>query len=66
MIGPFKDYPVSYLPPLYQTAHMTAEKRPIIDPTHPKAEQFLIDMPTPEEGVFAFMAISGDLYESPI
>lgn len=65
LMGPFQEHPVSsQLAPLCQAAKMCADKRPILDPTHPRAEQFLKDLPYPEEGAFAFVSLTGDLYDN--
>lgn len=63
LIGPFEDYPPSVLVPLDKLSLFKPNTQPVTDPTHPRVSEFFRDVPQPEEGAFAFIAISGDMYK---
>lgn len=60
LLGPFQRNPDYKIRPLCE---ITNDGRPIIDPTHPQIDQLISEMPVPNEGTFAFVAVTGDLYE---
>lgn len=60
LAGPFLKFP-----PVPLTSVDKIQKEvPLTDPTHPRVEEFLKNLPKPEEGAFAFIALTGDLYDS--
>lgn len=63
LTGIFEDYPLDKLLPINVLAQIRSERKPITDPTHPKTAEFFTNVPHPEEGAFALVAITGDLYE---
>lgn len=63
LIGPFEEYPPSVLVPLDKLSLFKPNTQPITDPTHPKVSEFFREVPKPDEGAFAFITISGDMYK---
>lgn len=63
LVGPFEDYPPSVLIPLDKLSLFKPNTQPITDPTHPRVSEFFREVPQPDEGAFAFIAISGDMYK---
>lgn len=61
LAGPFLKFPPV---PLTSIDKIPKNKVPITDPTHYRADEFLKTLPKPEEGAFAFIALTGDLYDS--
>ncbi|EFA02313.1 uncharacterized protein LOC664256 [Tribolium castaneum] len=64
IVGPFTDYPPDFLEPLNKAAKKSARINPVIDPTGPEANQFLLDQPVPDDGAFCYVALTGDLVAS--
>lgn len=63
LVGPFEDYPPSVLVPLDKLSLIKPNTKPVTDPTHPRVSEFFREVPKPDEGAFAFIAISGDMYK---
>lgn len=63
LVGPFEDYPPSVLVPLDKISLFKENTKPITDPTHPRVSEFFREVPKPDEGAFAFIAVSGDMYK---
>lgn len=63
LVGPFEDYPPSVLVPLDKLSLFKPNTQPITDPTHPRVSEFFREVPKPDEGAFAFIAVSGDMYK---
>lgn len=61
LAGPFLKFPPF---PLTSIDKIPKNEVPITDPTHHRVEEFLKSLPKPEEGAFAFIALTGDLYDS--
>lgn len=61
LAGPFLKFPPI---PLTSIDKIPKNNVPITDPTHHRVEEFLKSIPKPEEGAFAFIALTGDLYDS--
>ncbi|RZC37152.1 uncharacterized protein BDFB_011118, partial [Asbolus verrucosus] len=64
IVGPFVDYPPVRLERLDKAAKKSAKTNPVIDPTGPEANQFLLDQPVPDDGAFCYVALTGDLVAS--
>lgn len=63
LVGPFEDYPPSVLVPLDKLSLFKPNTQPITDPSHPRVSEFFREVPKPDEGAFAFIALSGDMYK---
>jgi Domain of unknown function (DUF4485) len=63
LLGPFLEDPPDPLPPIAESAATASELHPQTDPAGSQADKFLRDMAAPENGAFAFMILSNDLYE---
>lgn len=61
LAGPFLKLPPV---PLTSLAEISKNEDSTTDPTHSRVEDFLENSPSPEEGAFAFIALTGDLYDS--
>lgn len=66
LLGPFVKYPGDVLIPLPLAAKYQSENVSITDPTHPRTEEFLKSLSFPDEGAFAFIAVTGDLCSSEV
>lgn len=52
------------LPPLEEKARETRKENPFGDPRGHQSEEFLIGQPLPENGAFAYINITGELFNS--
>jgi hypothetical protein len=62
LMGPFLEDPPAPLPPIAETALTAATLHPITDPTSAQADEFLLENPKPENGAFAFLILTSDVY----
>ncbi|XP_048511311.1 uncharacterized protein LOC105690766 [Athalia rosae] len=59
--GPFQDYPHwKRLKSLPEAAKLAAKRHPLTSPYSEEAENFMCVQPTPEEGAFCYIAVTGD------
>ena len=66
LLGPFQKRPIlgGVIKPLCEMAKECAEsEKTLCDPTQPKINQILSEMPRPDDGAFAYIAVSADLCE---
>lgn len=61
LAGPFLKFPPVTLTSIDK---ISKNEVPVTDPTHHRVEEFLKSLPKPEEGAFAFIALTSDLYDS--
>ncbi|XP_024939623.1 uncharacterized protein LOC107266557 isoform X2 [Cephus cinctus] len=65
--GPFQDYPPwNYLRSLPDAAKAAAKRHPLTSPCCEEAESFMSAQPTPEEGAFCYIAVTGEFANSNI
>lgn len=61
LAGPFLKFPPV---PLTTIADISKNDVPITDTANSRVEEFLKDLPKPEEGAFAVISLTGDLYDA--